>query len=330
MWTDLKGGTLTVNIKADYKTDLSRFGLKFFAGKKSGTVDETFTFNVLPRTKSVSPYKVPAKPGDASSTIELSRMAPANPSMLPSYNQIGYDSLHYILGVIEGDSKNAVLFGIGGKLTGDDKTVINPELKVRFPLMLGYDNGLLTLYNYDGMLLDMNGSWAMPLALFRVATIVDPKTGAGLATGELNAVAECDKIEFYGRFMKLMGMSDFSTGLMNIYGGINYSLFGTGVTKGATGAGDVKLAYAGKLVSAKIKGGKLKKADHVFSILIVSEKTSRPVNAKYIYDTNVEADVDGVVTGVTLSLKDNDFKGKVRAYYIVDTYPEAKGVLDIK
>ncbi len=330
MWTGPEGGILKVNIKGDYRIDPVRFGLKFFGGKKGGTFDETFTFKVLARSDGASPYRVPVKTGDPSSTIELSRMAPATPSMLPSYNQIGYDSLHYILGAVEGDGNNAVLWGIGGKLTGEDKTVINPELQVRFPLMMNYDKGLLTLYNYDGMLLDMNGSWAMPLALFRVATIVDTVSGAGVSPAELNAIAECDKIKFYGKFMKLMGMSDFSTGLMNIYGGMNYGLFGTGITTGVSGAGDVNFITGKKSVTAVVKGGALKKTEHVFGILLVSEETHRPVPAKYIYDTKVEAGSDGTVTGVTLSLDGIKFKGKTRAYYMVDTYPAARGIAEIR
>jgi outer membrane protein assembly factor BamB len=330
MWTGPEGGTLKVNIKGDYKIDLSRFGLKFFGGTKGGTFEETYTIKVLARSGGANPYKVPVKTGDPSSMIELSRMAPSTPSMLPSYNQIGYDSLHYILGAVEGDGKNVVLWGIGGKLTGEDKTVINPELQVRFPLMMNYDKGLLTFYNYDGMLLDMNGSWAMPLALFRVATIVSPDNGAGVARAEMNAIAECDKIKFYGNFMKLMGMSDFSTGLMNIYGGMNYGLFGTRITQGVSGTGDVSFITGNKSVTAEVKVGALKKNEHVFGLLLVSEETNRPVPAKYIYDTKVEADAGGIVTGVTLMLEGIKFKGKARAYYMVDTYPAAKGIVEIK
>jgi hypothetical protein len=44
----------------------------------------------------------------------------------------------------------------------------------------------------------------------------------------------------------------------------------------------------------------------------------------------VEAGADGIVTGVTLSLDGIKFKGKARAYYMVDTYPAAKGVAEIK
>jgi hypothetical protein len=65
-------------------------------------------------------------------------------------------------------------------------------------------------------------------------------------------------------------------------------------------------------------------------LLLVSVETNRPVNAKYIYDTKVDADSNGIVTGVTLSLKENNFKGKARVYYMVNTYPESRGVLEIK
>jgi hypothetical protein len=163
-----------------------------------------------------------------------------------------------------------------------------------------------------------------------VATIVNPYNGAGIAPAELNAIAECDKIKFYGKFMKLMGMSDFSTGLMNIYGGMNYGLFGSGITQGVSGTGDVDFSTGKKSVTAMIKGGALKKSEHVFGILLVSEETNRPVPAKYIYDTKVEADASGIVTGITLSLEGIKFKGKARAYYMVDTYPAAKGIVEIK
>ena len=48
------------------------------------------------------------------------------------------------------------------------------------------------------------------------------------------------------------------------------------------------------------------------------------------YDTKVEADASGIVTGITLSLEGIEFKGKARAYYMVDTYPAAKGIVEIK
>lgn len=330
-WTGLEGGIVTINIKGEYQKDLWRFGLKFFGGSHGGTFDQTFSFKVRPRSGETSPYKVPLQTGDLSSTIEISRLAPANPSILPSYNQIGYDSLHYVMGAVEADNNNIIVWGVGGKLLGDEqKTVIDPSLEVRFPMILNYDNGLVTLYNYDGILLDMNGSWDMPIDFFRLSGKVDPKTGKQMSKISMNAIVECDRIEFYGKFLKLLGMSEIDTGRMFIYGGSNFNLFGNGVTRGPVMTGTASFETSKESVSVKIEKGKLKKKNHVFSILLVSEKTGRPVSAKYIDSTTVQTNENGVVTGVKLSLIDNIFNGKARIYYMIDTYPAAKGVVEIQ
>ncbi|MBU2511679.1 PQQ-binding-like beta-propeller repeat protein [bacterium] len=330
-WTDRNGGLLKINIQGEYKRDLSRFGLKFFGGNQGGRFNQSFAFKVRERKEEPSPFKIPEKAGDLSSTIEISRLAPANPSILPSYNQIGYDSLHYILGAVEGNSKKAIIWGVGGKLLGkENKTVVDPTLQVRFPMMLDYDNGLVTLYNYDGILLDMNGAWDMPIEFFRIAGKADPITGEAKSYAAMNAIVACDQIEFYGKFLKLLGMSEVDTGRMFIYGGANYGLFGNGVTRGPTMSGSVTFAGKAKVAHATISGSSLKKAGHVHSLLLVSENTGRPVPAKYIDDTQVQTDQNDVVTGVSLSLENTEFKGKARAYYMVDTYPIAKGVVEIK
>jgi outer membrane protein assembly factor BamB len=330
-WTGPAGGPLTINIRGEYKREPYRFGLKFFGGKTGGRFNRTFTFHVHLRREGGMPYSVPGNPGDPSSIIEISRLAPVNPSILPSYNQIGYDSLHYILGAVTGDGDTAILWGIGGKLLGKEKkTVVDPSLDVRFPMMLDYDNGLLTLYNYDGVLLDMNGSWDMPIEFFRIAAAVDPETGESRDHASMNAIVACDEIEFYGKFLKLLGMSEFDTGRMFIYGGADYGLFGDGITRGPEMTGTMSFGAADRSVFVEISGNTLKKSDHVHSLLLVSEETGRPVPAKYIDNTRVRADENGRVTGVTLSLPNGGFTGKADIYYMVDTYPAAKGKVTIR
>ena len=45
-------------------------------------------------------------------------MAPNLPSILPLYTQTGHDSLHYILGAVEGNGNEFIVRGIGGRLPG--------------------------------------------------------------------------------------------------------------------------------------------------------------------------------------------------------------------
>ena len=110
---------------AAYKTDLLRFGLKFFGGFKAGTLDETFTFNINQPSKVANPF-VSAVEDGKQSVLEFSRLSAPIPSILPSYNQIGFDSLHYIGGAV---AKNAagqlVMWVIGGRQSG--KHPLSPQ-----------------------------------------------------------------------------------------------------------------------------------------------------------------------------------------------------------
>ena len=329
-WTGSQGGTLTVNLKGTFIADMSRIGLKFFGGSEGGTYDQTFTFKIKARKKTPMPYKIPAKPGDASSMFVMSRLAAPSPAILPSWNQIGFDSLHYLYGVVEGKGDNAVLWGVRGKLEGrDKKTVVDAAMGDRFPLMLNHDNGLITLYNYEGFLLDFNGTWDMPYAFYRLAARVDT-SGKLIKRPALNAIARCDEIEFYGRFLKLTGMSEFDTGLMYIYGGSNLDIYGKGFTQGPGSPGEVSFSSSEGIVSISVKNGTLKKDAHVFGLLLIDTKTGKPVSANYARKTTVTSDKSGTVTGVKLELDRDSISGRARIYYMVDTYPASKGEIDIK
>ncbi len=329
-WTGKEGGSLTFNIRGAWQRNFARVGLKFFRGSKGGQFDQNMTFDVLPRKGAGMPLKVPDGKGSPSSVVEISRLAPANPSILPSYNQIGYDSLHYILGVVEQNKDHTILWGIGGKLSAKEgTTVIDPDLEVRFPMMLAHDGDLVTLYNYDGILLDMNGSWDMPIELFRISTAIDPGTRTAKSHAAVNAVVACDQIEFYGHFLKLLGMSEFDTGRMTIFGGADYSLFNSGMTLGPGFSGRVNFSCSHDEVLVDISGNRLEKSAHVHSLLLVDERTNRPVPLPYIDNTRVATDAAGLVSQVRLSLGDSGFKGPVRAYYMVDTYPAAHAGLEV-
>ncbi|MBP7735619.1 MAG: PQQ-binding-like beta-propeller repeat protein [Spirochaetes bacterium] len=331
-WIGPAGGTVTVTLKGTYTTEMSRFGLKFFGGSRGGDFNLAYSFTVPARKGGAMPYRVPRADGDSSSCFEFSRMAAPNPSMLPSWNQIGFDSLHYLAGAVEryGSGERAILWVIGGKLDGaTGKTVVNPQLEARFPLVLDYDRGLVTFYNYDGFKINFIGSWDMPFGFYRISAKADPVTGAVTTRAAMSAVALCDEIEFYGKGLKLMGMSEFDTGRMAVFGGLNLGLWGAGAAARPAGAGRVAFAAADTSVSAKVSGGALKKGGHVFSLLLVDDATGKPLPLYYTKRTAVEASADGTVTKVTVSFDPGQVKGKVRAYYMVNTYPAARGFVTV-
>lgn len=327
-WMGPEGGELKVNLKGTYTGDMSRFGLKFYGGSHGGNFDETFIFTVPPRKGGPIPYKIPIQIGDPSSTFEISRLAAPNPTMLPSWNQIGFDSLHYIAGAVEGKSSKALLWVIGGKLEKGE-TIVDPNLEVRYPLTLDYDSGLITLINYDGFKINFIGSWDMPFGSYRIASKADTGTGAILKRPAFTAIAMGDEIEFYGKFLKMMGMTEFDTGKMAVYGGTNLSLFGKGYADKPEGIGETKFTINSTSASVEITGGKLKKDDHVYSLLLVDEEKGVSFPLYYTKRTKVDTDAGGIVNKVTVSFDKGEVKGKVKAYYMVDTYPSAKADLSL-
>ncbi|MCP5070168.1 MAG: PQQ-binding-like beta-propeller repeat protein, partial [bacterium] len=285
-WVGPQGGTIRIDVAGSYRTDLWRFGLKFFGGSAAGPLDHSFSFRIAARTGESSPYVVPHGDGDPATTFEFSRFAAPNPTMLPSWNQIGFDSLHYLGGTVEGTADEAIVWVVAGKLQAGE-TVVDPSMEMRFPLVMEYDRGLLTFHNYDGFKINFVGSWDMPFGFYRASTRVDPESGRAVESAELSAIALCDEVEYYGRFLKLMGMSEMDTGHMTAFGGLDISTFGDGYASPPEGIGTVEFARTPSSVTATIVGGLLGKQEHVFSLLLIDAATARPVPLYYTKDTEV-------------------------------------------
>jgi hypothetical protein len=144
-WKPDQNGNITIHLTGNYKTQLMRFGLKFFGGYNAGKLDENFTFKVNDPSGLADPFKSAIEDGQQS-VIEFSRLTSPIPSILPSYNQIGFDSLHYIGGLVNhNNTGKAIVWVIEGKLDDKNNTVVDPAAITRYPLVLDYQNGLVTL-----------------------------------------------------------------------------------------------------------------------------------------------------------------------------------------
>jgi outer membrane protein assembly factor BamB len=317
-WVPDADGSITVHVTANYKTNLARFGLKFFGGIKAGTLDETFMFKINGVSKAANPFFAAVEDGKQS-ILEFSRLAAPIPSILPSYNQIGFDSLHYIGGAV---SKTAdgkmVLWVIGGKLDEENKTVVDPAAITRYPLMLDYQNGLVTIANYDGFKTKFIGSWDMPFASYRISDSLD-SSGSFTQDATLIAVANCDEIEFYGIGLKLIGMSEFKTGQMFVRGATKLSFWP--VASAPDGVGMVTTVMDGTKVTAEFSGSPLKADEHVYSIML-TDANGNPLPLYYTKNTSVEANADGTIKSITYTVGDGeDVSSAANIYVLVDTYP---------
>lgn len=316
-WTPDENGIITVTVKADYNVNLSRFGLKFFGGTKAGTIEKSFSLQVAGGSGAQNPFTAAAD--GAQSVIEFSRLSMPTPSMLPSYNQIGFDSLHYIAGVLYRNANGqAVVWVIEGRQGEDGQVAINPDVKTRYPLLMDYDNGLVTFSNYKGFKINFIGTWDMPFASYRINTALN-ENGAFDQPATITAVTNCDEIAYYGPGLKLTGMSEFKTGQMFVRGACNIS-----ARENATmpdGVGTVAVLRTEGAVTASFTGSALRTDEHIFSILLTDENGD-PLSLYYTKNTSVEANADGTVRSVTVAFeKGENVQSAARAYVLVDTYP---------
>lgn len=325
-WSDVQGGVLDLQLQGAYRTGLSRFGLKAYGGDLAGDFDRSFRFQVRPRSDGAMPY-VPAvigqRPGSA---VEISRLAAPNPTMLPSWNQIGFDSLHYLAGVVESDGKRALLWVVPGMLNPEGATVVNPELRDVYFLEAAYDGGLLTLENREPFTISFIGSWDMPFGGYRLSTRIDPRSGVAERSLSLNITVRGDDMEFYGRFLKILGLTDFSTGLMTVFGGANLSLWNPPSMPGAAqiGQASAKIGEAEgdrRFVELTTSGAMLKREEHVYGLLLVDAATGKAIPANYGRETEVISDDAGRIQKMRLNVGRLSLPARIRLYWMVDTNP---------
>ena len=317
-WKADAEGMITVKIEANYKTELSRFGLKFFGGKNPTAITMNFAFRVTTGESTEAGFTCAAE-GDAQSVLELSRLSVPTPSILPSYNQIGFDSLHYIIGVVDKtDSGDLLLWAVEGRLAEDGTSAIDPTAATRFPLLLHEEEGLVTLYNDDGFKINFIGSWDMPFASYRVSAPL-AADGSFARDADLIAVANCDEIAFYGIGLKLMGMSEFQSGQMFVRGCVK--LTQRADANAPAGAGDISVERSENAITARFAKASLLAGEHVFSIL-VTDAEGNALPLYYTKNTATTANADGMIDSITLSLdKGESIPEGARVYVMVDTYP---------
>jgi outer membrane protein assembly factor BamB len=319
-WTADENGEITITVDAAYKTNLSRFGLKFFGGSRAGSVRAAFTFRLRESADAGNPF-VPAAEGVEQSVLELSRLSAPTPAILPSYNQIGFDSLHYIAGAVDRIANgDLLLWVIEGRLREDGTSAIDPGAITRYPLLLHVQDGLVTLYNDDGFKIKFIGSWDMPFASYRVSAPLNAD-GTFARDADLTVVTNCDEIEFYGIGLKLMGMSEFKTGQMFVRGGVRLAVRDSAAMPDNAGQVYVEQRISDRKINARFTDSSLRADEHVFSLL-VTDADGQPLPLYYTKNTAVYSNDDGTIDSIVLTLdKGETIPGDARFYVMVDTYP---------
>jgi outer membrane protein assembly factor BamB len=326
-------GNVTVTISGNYLVGLERSGLALVpgTGMVGGQVSSTFTFALSTGGPSAIPLPVPAAPGDPSGVFEVSRVSLPLPTILPSYNQIGFDSLVYLIGFVEGTGTSGTAWMAGAKyLPGQATPVIDPMTGTLLPLAFTYQDGRITFANDDGLEVDVLNV-LIPLDTFRISASVDA-TGNAAAGGRLTGDTLCSGIPTYGVFLQKLGFCNPQNDLLTVFGGANLGPYGSGTVSAPSGVGTVAFGITSSAVTATLTGSSLVAADHVASVLLLDATTGAAVPLSYGPITKTVADASGHIATVTVPLPTSPMPPlptSIRAYLMIDTYPAAKGMLTL-
>ncbi|MBW2453936.1 MAG: PQQ-like beta-propeller repeat protein [Deltaproteobacteria bacterium] len=325
-WGGGSGGTLQIAFAGDYLVDMERHGLALSGGTKGGDIDLSFETTVRPGDALAMPLPVAAEPGDPAGVWELSRLAIPTPTMMPSYNQIGFDSLHYLIGLVELDGGKGVAWMVGAKLAEDENaTIIDPATKAILPLTVAYEEGVLTMLNNDGLTVEVMNA-IIPFRTFRIGARLD-ESGQAVELATMSGSTICAEVPFYGPFLQILGLCNPQTDVLSVFGGAILDTWQGGTQQAPSGLGTVAFSGGTDKIVATVTDSTLALDEHVFTLLLIDDATGQPITLDYGLETIRTAHGDGSIATVTIPTTGVTMPAAVRAYLMVDTYPAARAVL---
>ncbi len=320
-FTAASDGRVTISVAAGYLVQPERDGLKLSGGTPGGQA--TLQLSAALAAPTATPFAL--TPG---TTWQVARIALPLPSLLPSYNQIGFDSLQYLVSIVETGHGHTVAWMAGAKLAADsNQTVVDPATKALFPLDVTYDGGFVTMANQDGVSVEVTNI-VIPFQSFRLAAALGAD-GNATRPLHLNGSTVCSGIAVYGPFLQKLGLCNPLTDVLSVDGAANFTLFTGAPAPSASEVGSVTFAGSADAVTATLTGSTLAAADHVAAVLLVDATTGAPVSLDYGLTTAHTTTSDGKLATVTLPITGKNVPQSVTAYLMIDTSAVASATLTL-
>jgi hypothetical protein len=308
-------GALRVDVDAPYLVNLDRLGLKLSGGTRGGSAKTTIQTMVdAPSTGAMDPQ----------STYELKRLAVPLPTIMPSYNQIGFDSLHYLFRIVEQNGSKGVAWMIGAMLPESQTTSVpDPATKAIFPLSVDLSADLATMQAPGGVKIQVS-NFALPFQSFRVATKFAPG-GDPSTYAEIAADAVCAKIDFYGPFLQQLGLCNSQTDILRALGVTNVERRTD--LPAPPPIGSAVFGMANGSITATLTGSMVRPSAQVASLLVIDAMTGDPVALDYAFKGTTTTNQDGTLATVSIPIGSVTLPPSMRVYVMVDTTAAAKGAL---
>jgi outer membrane protein assembly factor BamB len=307
-------GPLAIDVTANYLTGMQRAGLRLSGGTVGGSVSTHAATTIAASTGGAM---------DPGGVYELSRLSIPLPTEMPSYNQIGFDSLHYLLAPVAAPGGARIAYMVGAALpAGGGPATVDPATKAIFPMAYSAAGDLVTFDAASGLQVQIM-SFTLPFQSFRLSLGFQPG-GDAQATAQLTGSAVCGGIPFYGPFLQQLGLCNPQTDVIRVLGAANVARRTDVAAPPA--AGTVTFASANDAITATVAGSSVKLAEHLAAVLVL-DGSGQPVTLDYGTGTARTANGDGTLATVSVPTKGVSLPAQMQAVLMVDMTPAATGAV---
>lgn len=306
-------------------------------GSETGAFGNTLRFRTERAVGAEPPLTADRNTVDA---LQISRLALPLPSLLPSVNQIGFDSYDLIAGTIarsrpSSNGSGRILMWVVGARDGEGGgSQVDPEGGFAFPLEGTYRGNEIAL-NASGVSLEFSFG-AVPLRSFDFRGSL-ARSGGFQPGASLFGQVTCADVPNYSVQLRVAGVCNASDTLASFgtFLSERYARGGANQRPAGVKPGEVAIepptATDDGLATARLDrepGARLPAARHLLSLLLVDARTGAPVSLDYRALTNQETDDRGRVVGAQLRVPaGTKLPERVNAYTIVDVFPLGKTTL---
>lgn len=324
------GTTYTVEIEADYHANGLRVGNLVLGGEKQGRLSDRFTFQAESPTSENIPLAVGT---DQVTALEWTRLAVPLPAMLSSLNQIGFDSMDWIIGTVavtEPDRQGEgelLMWAIGAERNANGELVVDPDTDFLLPLSGSYKGDFFILgnRNFDMAITEVN----VPFNVFQIRG----QLGEDLVTRNPSAYAETEVLSIpnFGPYMVLAGLANKWYEKLLAMGTFTTRPYDGPASHRPPGIAVEQVTYQAPTfdtdgqVQATLRldpGTSYLATEHKGSILLVNPTRSEAVYLDYQPNLANSADDAGNLQTITLTIPAGTrLPRNLAAYVLLDVFP---------
>jgi len=307
-------------------------------GSEAGNFEGQFNFRAA-ATEGGLPLSISA---DKVTGLEWTRLAAPIPTMLPSLNQIGFDYIDWLIGPVVVTVADAngrgkfILWAIGARHDDKGQLVADPSSDFAIPLNGRYQGSDFILQNQ---------SFPMAITGIKIPFNLFELRGRLVADGNSTyaaAFADTDTlgIPTFGPYMVIAGLANnwyqkllvSGTYVTRPYDGtVNHAPQGIHVTNIGFQPSDGKAPAQATAEFSLDPGVSYPVSQHRAALLLVDPQSNEAVYMDYLANTSPQADADGNLKSVTLSIPAATvLPAAMKIYVMLDIFPAAQKSMEVR